>query len=166
MSDTQVEMQFLIREYDPSDCEQIAQLFYQTVHSVNADDYTREQLDAWASGCVDLTEWNASFLRHFTVVAVKGQMVVGFGDMDPSGYLDRLYVHKDYQNQGIATAICNVLEQAVDADSITTHASITAKRFFAHRGYHMVKEQQVIRKGVSLTNFVMEKGFREPTPAA
>lgn len=79
MSDAQVEMQFLIREYDPSDCEQIAQLFYQTVHSVNADDYTREQLDAWASGCVDLTEWNASFLRHFTVVAVKGRWWLASG---------------------------------------------------------------------------------------
>lgn len=29
----------LIREYISSDCEQIAELFYQTVHTVNAKDY-------------------------------------------------------------------------------------------------------------------------------
>lgn len=70
---------------------------------------------------------------------------------------DRLYVHKDYQNQGIATAICDVLEQSAGDTKITTHASITAKPFFEHRGYKVVREQQVMRDGISLTNFVMEK---------
>lgn len=35
-----------LREYLPSDCAQMAELFYQTVHSVNAKNYTKEQLDA------------------------------------------------------------------------------------------------------------------------
>ena len=34
-----------LREYITSDCEQLAKLFFQTVHSVNAKDYTKEQLD-------------------------------------------------------------------------------------------------------------------------
>lgn len=33
-----------IREYKPADCAQLAELCYQTVHSVNAKDYTEEQL--------------------------------------------------------------------------------------------------------------------------
>ena len=37
------------------------------------------------------------------------------------------------------------------------HASITAKPFFERRGYKAVKEQQVERKGVLLTNYVMIK---------
>ena len=82
--------------------------------------------------------------------------MVGFGDMDRSGYLDRLYVHKDYQRQGIATAICDRLEREVTVGKITTHASITAKPFFQKRGYEVIKEQQVIRGGVALTNYVME----------
>ena len=61
----------IIRRYHPSDCEEIAELFYQTVHVVNAGDYTKEQLDAWVAGDVDLEEWNQSFLEHFTVVAVE-----------------------------------------------------------------------------------------------
>ena len=28
-----------IREYKPADCEQLAELFYNTVHSINAKDY-------------------------------------------------------------------------------------------------------------------------------
>ncbi|MCI9540538.1 MAG: GNAT family N-acetyltransferase [Lachnospiraceae bacterium] len=146
-----------IREYTSSDCKQLAELFYQTVHVVNAKDYTNKQLDVWATGYVDLKEWNKLFLEHNTLVAIKNSIIVGFGDIDKSGYLDRLYVHKDYQGQGIATAICNKLEQSVKACKIVTHASITAKPFFEKRGYRVIKEQQVIREGIALSNYVMEK---------
>ena len=44
-----------------------------------------------------------------------------------------------------------------NVSKITTHASITAKSFFLKRGYQVIKEQQVIRNGVVLTNYVMEK---------
>lgn len=136
---------------------ELAKLFYETVHCVNAADYTTVQLDAWATGEVDLDGWNGSFLTHQTLIAEKNGMIVGFGDMDESGYLDRLYVHKDYQRQGIATAICDALEIASGAYMFTTHASTTARLFFEHRGYKVVKEQQVERRGIMLTNFVMEK---------
>ena len=146
-----------LREYLPSDCEQLAELFYQTVHSVNAKDYTEEQLDAWATGTVDLCEWNSSFLKHKTIVAVENGEIVGFGDMDSTGYLDRLYVHKCYQRKGVASAICDALESSSKGKKFTTHASITAKPFFQHRGYRAVKEQEVLRQGIALANYVMEK---------
>ena len=146
-----------LRKYQPSDCAQMAELFYQTVHSVNAQDYTREQLDAWATGEVDSQAWDKSFRAHRTIVATESGKIVGFGDMDETGYLDRLYVHKDYQGQGIASAICDELERFAAGKTFTTHASITAKPFFQHRGYHVVRKQEVIRHGVVLTNFVMKK---------
>ena len=34
-----------IRPYRPSDCGAMAELFYDTVHSVNAADYSPQQLD-------------------------------------------------------------------------------------------------------------------------
>lgn len=146
-----------IRKYTPSDCIHFTKLFYDTVHTINARDYTAEQLDAWADGKVDIDGWDRSFLSHYTVAAEENGVIVGFGDIDPAGYLDRLYVHKDYQRRGIATAICDELEHAVNADRITTHSSITAKPFFLSRGYAVIREQQVERRGILLKNYVMEK---------
>lgn len=145
----------IIREYKPSDCEELVNLFYDTVHSINAKDYSREQLDAWTSG-IDLDRWNKSFLEHYTLVALDNNKIIGFGDIDKSGYLDRMYAHKDYQGMGIATAICDRLETKVTG-RITVHASITAKPFFEKRGYTVLKEQHIQRQGAMLTNFVMEK---------
>lgn len=146
-----------LRLYNTSECEFLVELFQQTVSNVNAKDYSKEQLDVWATGNVNLNEWDKSFRQHFTIVAIKNEIIVGFGDIDKTGYLDRLYVHKDYQRQGIASAICDELERLVNTNKIITHASITAKTFFAQRGYRVIKGQEVIRDGISLTNYVMEK---------
>ena len=147
----------IIRQYEPTDCEHLANLFYETVHTINAKDYSQEQLNVWATDKIELEVWNKSFSVHYTVVAVENNIIVGFGDIDKSGYLDRLFVHRDYQRRGIATAICNELERAVKVDKIITYASITAKPFFEQSGFNVVKEQQVERNGIALTNYVMEK---------
>ena len=132
------------------------QLFYDTVHTVNAKDYSEEQQNVWATGTVDLEQWNRSFLDHYSLVAVEDGRIVGFGDIDHTGYLDRLYVHKDYQGQKIASKLCDQLERSVKGP-VVTHASITARPFFEKRGYQVAKEQQVERQGILLTNFVMRR---------
>mgnify|MGYP002535071115 FL=1 len=146
----------VLREYKPLDCEALAELFYNTVHRVNIKDYTKEQLDVWATGSVDLEKWNQSFEEHYSLVAIDNEVIIGFGDINKAGYLDRLFVHSEYQRKGIATAICSQLEHAVQGN-IVTHASITARPFSEKRGYRIIREQQVERQGVFLTNFIMEK---------
>ncbi len=146
----------LLRPYRTEDCPALTKLFYQTVHTVNAKDYTPPQLDAWADGHPDLAAWDRSLSAHLSLVAVCDGVIAGFADMAPDGYLDRLYVHRDFQRQGIATALCDALEQAVPGP-YETHASITARPFFEQRGYRVVRQQQVLRKGIVLTNYVMRK---------
>lgn len=148
-----------LREYKQTDIDEITQLFYETIHAINAKDYEKNQLDVWATGQLDKDTWNNSLSKHYTIVAEIGGKIVGFGDLD-NAYLDRLFVHKDYQRLGIATAITEKLEQEATNNgqtTITTHASITAKPFFDKRNYNEIREQQVERSGVLLTNFVMEK---------
>ncbi len=90
-----------IRKYKQSDCRILTELFYHTVHTVNAKDYTKEQLDVWADGKADLKKWNQSFQEHYSIVAVENETIAGFGDIDLTGYLDRLFVHADYQGKGL-----------------------------------------------------------------
>ena len=74
-----------LREYIPSECAPLAELLDPPVHNVHAEDDSLEQLDAWASGEVDLKAWDASFRAHKTIIAVKNGEIVGFGDMDETG---------------------------------------------------------------------------------
>ena len=149
-----------IRRYKSVDLRQISRLFYETVHAVNIKDYTKEQVNAWATGRIDLKEWDASFQRHIAYVVTGNDLVVGFGDIDRTGYLDKLFVHKDFQGRGIATAICDRLENEAEVECIRVHASITAKSFFERRGYRVVKRQEVERQGVLLTCLL----YTSPSP--
>ncbi|GEP67243.1 GNAT family N-acetyltransferase [Clostridium beijerinckii] len=149
-----------IRIYKTGDCEEIIKLFYETVHSINVRDYTKSQLDAWAPKKINIAKWNKSFSKDYTIVAEDIGSIVGFGNLDHTGYFDKLFVHKDYQGEGIATMIASELEKYSQENNIkviTVEASITAKPFFEKRGYHIVRQQEVERKGQLLTNFVMKK---------
>ncbi len=145
-----------IRKYQKSDCKEMAELFYNTVHSINSADYSTEQLNAWATGSVNLEKWNKRYNESYTLVAVKDDIILGFGNIYSYGYLDMLYVHKDYQHKGIASEICSRLEKHFDVDKIKVHSSITAKPFFEKRGYKTLYEQIVIRNEIKIVNYVME----------
>ena len=146
-----------LRPYRTGDLAAIAALFYESVHTLCRGDYTTEQLDAWATGHIDEEAWDASFRAHHTLVTEENGVLLGFADMAEDGYLDRLYVHPVHTKKGVATALVNALEAACPAAQFTTHASMTARPFFEKRGYRVEQEQQVVRRGVTLTNFVMKK---------
>lgn len=91
-----------IRPYTAADCPAVLALFYHTVHTVNRQHYTPDQLDAWAPADPDTARWDSSLRRHTALVAEdEAGRLLGFADMDvAAGYLDRLYVAAGCQRQG------------------------------------------------------------------
>ena len=71
-----------LRLYRPEDLESLTRLFFETIHTVNAGDYTPEQLWAWAPGAVDAARWDHTLREHHSLVALDGDLIIGFGDMD------------------------------------------------------------------------------------
>jgi putative acetyltransferase len=70
---------------------------------------------------------------------------------------------RDYE-AGDAPEIVRLFFETVEREArgqglgwICTEASITARPFFEQQGFRVVREQMVSRRGVSMTNFVMEK---------
>jgi len=102
-------MEKTVRLYKPEDCKEIVKLFYDTVHTVNLMDYSSAQLDAWAPKEINVDTWKKLLSKSHTVVVESNGVIVGFGNLDDTGYFDRLYVHKDFQGQGVATIIANEL---------------------------------------------------------
>ena len=146
-----------IHTYRPADCVPLMTLFYDTIHTVCTGDYTPAQLDAWAQADRDSAAWDRSLKSRTTLVVEENGQILGFGNIGPDGYLDLLYVHRDWQRRGVAAAICDFLEPLYPVDRVTVHASKTARPFFEARGYQVLETRQAERQGQSLTNYLMEK---------
>lgn len=150
----------VIRKFQPADIQQIITLFREAVHTINIKHYSPEQIAVWAPENIDEQKWLASLESSITFVAEIDGIIVGFANMTHEGYLDRLYIHKNYQARYISFRLFKKLEQCareLGLAKLTTHCSITAKKPAERMGFKIVKEQTVIRKGVELMNYVMEK---------
>ena len=149
-----------LRRYRTEDLPVLVRLFGETVRRVNIRDYTPAQAEAWVAGEADLLTRDEWFRRLHTLVAEEDGRIVGYGNVDGSGYLDHLFVRWDCQGRGIATALCGALEahcRDLGLGTVTVHASRTALPFFLRRGYRVEREQQVPLRGQVLTNYAMNK---------
>ena len=73
---------FAIQPFRQEDLPAVLELFWETVHTVNADAYSAGQLDAWVPADPDIQAWKTSLAAHRAYVAVDGAgKLVGFGDI-------------------------------------------------------------------------------------
>lgn len=151
-----------VRSYEIGDTQEIVKLFYDTVHEVNIRDYTKAQVDAWAPADIDIASWTKSLSSKFTFVAEEGNKIAGFGELEASGHIDRFYCHKDFQGKGVGRQILEQIElqaKNLGIKKLFTEASITAKPFFESKGFIVVKQQEVERRGQKFINFAMKKNI-------
>lgn len=155
-----LKLKMIIREYKLSDTEEIMKLFYDTVHEINIQDYTQQQVNAWAPENMDYEVWHKRLQTKLPYIAEDNGEIVGFGELETDGHIDCFYCHSKYQKMGIGSKLLSHIENTAKSQGIKrlyTEASITAKLFFQSKGFSIVKEQQVERRGVTFKNYVMEK---------
>ena len=133
-----------LRPYRYQDKRQLQQLFFDTVHTINARDYDDLQLDVWAPLEPDRNFWSKLDQQWCTVVE-QGKQIVGFSAVSSAGTLDFLYVHRDFQHRGIASALLKQIERFAKKHqlrSLYTESPITAQGFFEKKGFVPLEESQ------------------------
>lgn len=156
----------MVRRYQDGDAKFLSEIYYHTIHTVNAKDYTKEQVDAWApwSSVEDYSRWAIKSERIRPYVALIDGFIVGFAEFEPNGHIDCFYVHHEFQGCGVGSSLINEIEKEVTLKAMSrvyAEVSITAKPFFERKGFNVVKQQMVMTRGVELTNFVMEKHYQQ-----
>lgn len=149
-----------VRLYQSGDKTTLARLFTETVHSIAATDYSPEQVEVWAGNPPDMECWVQQLVGRIVLVAEHDSEIVGFTTFEPNGHLEHLYVHYRFQRQGAASALLRQIEVEATSrgiDRIFAKASITARPFFEHIGFHVIASQTVAVEGISFLNYRMEK---------
>lgn len=144
-----------IKNYEEKYLNDIIIMITECIVSINKKDYSENQILAWSD--INLNDFKQSIPKHAHIALTNDNKIIGYADMDSYGYLDRLFVHKEYQNQGIATLLIKELEKNCTSLSFSTYSSITAKPFFESQGYKVIKENLVFLRGEVFLNYYMEK---------
>jgi len=149
-----------IRSYQHSDAVSLCTLFFETVHCVNANDYSQAQLNAWTSQIPDANLWHQRMTKNTTLVAVDDEQIIGFGELADKNHIHMLFCRYDRVRTGVGARLLVALEKAdlqPPQTSFTTFASTTARAFFEAQGYRVIKQRTFVRNSVELCNFAMEK---------
>ena len=158
-----METEVLIKPAQAIHLDQMRQLFYDTITTVNKKDYTEDQINAWAAGYKDIGKWIVKMKEQKFFVAEARNKLLGFASIAADGCLDYIYIHKDHQREGIATKLLQELEKYVlksNIEEVWSDVSITAKPFFQSRGF-IISEIYVRQlKGVEFTNTIMRKRMK------
>lgn len=150
----------IIRQANESDVGKITQLFYETIQNINIRDYSQEEVDDWSSWKTDVDKWLERMQKQYFVVAEIKNEVVGFSSLAEDGYLDFMFVDKDTQGQGVASALLSEIEKkAIEQNNnlIYSDVSLTAKGFFENKGFIVESQQLKKSKKKELINFRMIK---------
>lgn len=151
----------IIRAFQPTDLDEILDLFHDVVHSVGAKYYDSEQVNAWApKDGLDSEKWLKSLSDNITYVVEDKGKIIAFGDMTKTGYVDRLYVHKNFQGSRASRLIYKKLEEAareLGLREMTCEASIMLMPLAQRVGFEVVEKQIKIHRGVEFTNYKMRR---------
>ncbi|GAB2458965.1 putative acetyltransferase [Conyzicola lurida] len=150
----------LLRPYLPGDAEATRRCFHRAVHGTAAADYDDGQLASWAPDEFDAAAWALRRENTATWVAERDGRLVGFSDVDDSGYIDMMFVDPAAARTGVASALLEKVTEVArtnGATQLTVSASITARPLFERHGFTVVAEQLVELRGSALTNFRMTR---------
>jgi putative acetyltransferase len=150
-----------IRDYQPGDVQALANIYYNTIHRINTQHYTKEQVDVWAPpSSLETERWAEKFSRTKPLIATVENEIVGFTEFKAHGHIDCFYCHHEWIGKGVGSALTEeILRRAKDKhiNLIFAEVSITAKPSFEKWGFRVIAQQTIVRKGVELTNFKMER---------
>lgn len=143
-----------------SDLNEIQKMFVDTITTICHKDYSPEQIKIWISSVENTQRWVYKLTSQYFLIAKLENKIVGYASLENNDYFDLLYIHKDYQRQGIANKLYYEIEKEAMKRNITvlsSDVSENAIQFFEKKGFIKIAQQTNIIKNVKIINYKMTK---------
>lgn len=152
-----------VREFHQGDELALHEVFYSAIHNIAIRDYSTEQVNAWAPRELDHALWTTKISSINPFVAIVGDEIVGYADLQANGYIDHFFVSGTHPQQGIGRMLMEHIFDIARQRSLTelsAHVSLTAQAFFEYFGFVVVEHRSPVIKGIILPNAAMRKTLR------
>lgn len=148
----------LIRAYRVGEELALLRLFQSAVRITAAQDYTAEQIEAWAPAQITderSRRWVERIRAMEPFVAELDGAPAGYADVQADGYIDHFFVDPSYARRGVGAALMTHLIDVARVRGVAqlrSDVSRTAQPFFSRFGFQVVMQQRPIVRGVELPN--------------
>ena len=152
-----------LRDFRSGDEPALRAVFESAIHEVARRDYTQQQVDAWAPRDFDPGLWAKRMQGIAPFVAEREGRIVGYADVQPSGYIDHFFVAASAGRQGVGGLLMRrIHERAAELGllALTSEVSRTAQPFYLHFGFEVVDHHVNVVRGVELQYAAMRKPLR------
>ncbi len=135
------------------------------IRLIASQNYTREQIEAWASDDVDEDGW-CHYMQGLAPFVVEDEdEIVGYADLQTSGYIDHFYVSGNHPRRGVGALLMRCIHQeaaSLALHELTSNVSRTAEPFFSTFGFNVVERREPMMRGVAIQNALMRKVLPAP----
>lgn len=153
-------MDIKILKYQSKYSNDLVDIFYDSVHSIDPLFYSQEEKSAWARHPKDYSKWGLKFEESQPLIALYEKSPIGFIELLDTGYIDCFYIKPEYQKIGVGNLLYSAsLEKAksLQLTQLKVNASLVAKKFFLKKDFSVIRKNEVLRDNQRLINFSMEK---------
>ncbi len=151
-----------IRRFQPGEELALFEVYYSAIHLIARDNYSEEQLNAWAPSDLDRQLWVNRIRGINPFVAEIDGEPVGYADVQQNGYIDHFFVSGNHPRKGVGKALMQVLHNEAELlpiKELTSNVSRTAQPFFERFGFVVVEQRKPVIRGVEVPNALMRKGL-------
>lgn len=148
----------LIRSYLAGDERAAIGVFERSVRELAPKKYRPDQVRAWLGGSRDTVRWAERMRDRETFVAMEGDKMLGWIEMERDGHLDMLYCLPEAAGTGVAGALYDaLLQRAADLriSRLVAEASRFSEPFFKARGWVVDRHDEVRYDAVAIGRAVM-----------
>jgi putative acetyltransferase len=143
-----------------SDLKEMQALFVETISAICKDDYEPAQIRVWTSSIENIERWTDKLENQYFLIAQCDNKIIGYVSLENDDFIDFIYVHKDFQKQGIAGRLYDKIEKEAikrGATTLKSDVSITARPFFEKRGFKVLSKHNVRIRDIEIANYKMAK---------
>ena len=158
----------LVRRFCLGDEPALWRVFHSAVHLVAVRDYTSDQIQAWAPEDTDPALWRQRMEAINPFVVERDGQIVGYADLQSTGYIDHFFVSGYHSRQGIGSLLMATLHNEARNCAVgefTSDVSLTAQPFFVRHGFVVVEHRTPVQRGVVVPNARMRKALSRAVEA-